>query len=150
MGFRRGFFFRGLIVVLLGFALLGALRNNGGGYERGWLEGYTAGQQAAIASASANDGVPAVQPAPAPPRAYSPLHGWGGGFSPLRVLAGAFFTFVMFALPLMFLMKWLFMGRRHRGWRHHGHGPWQGQGPFGHGGPREKQPEDVEPDIRTV
>ena len=155
MFYRRGFFFRGFMLLLLFFGLFSVIR--GSSYRTAWSDGYTAGLQAG-AAAVAGDG--AAAPA-APVREY-PHVGWG--FSPGLWLLGACFTFFLVIGPLFFLLRLLFFRRRgpwghERQWAHgpRKHGPW-GHGPWGHGPhgahhhspAHEKQPEDVEPDIRSA
>jgi hypothetical protein len=138
MFFRRSIFFV-LFGLMLIFGLLGLRQRSS--FARGYSEGYTTAQQQANAndtgeSAAETSGAEA---SPArPPQAYPRMHGWG--FFPLFGIFGFFLKFWLMFLIFGFFMKMLGFGR-HRGW-HRGH--WC----KGEEEPREKQPEDVEPDIR--
>jgi hypothetical protein len=119
MIFRKlfGLFFLGLLV----FGLVGLISAGGRSrYQAAWLEGYAAGQQAAVSAEQGTTGgaqgaaVPAAPPAPV----YGFGHGWFfPGF-------GMFFCF----LPLfLFGLPFLFFGRRHGRRGHwHGHRGWRG------------------------
>ncbi len=140
MFFRRSIFFV-LFALLLVLGLSGLRQRSE--YAEGYAEGYAAAQQAdgraAGESAAESSGAPRSSAETPPP--YPVGRGWGWG---LFGLLGLFLKFWLILLLFGFFMKLLFF-RRFRGWhRGHWHGPWHG----GHKRPREKQPEDVEPDIQ--
>ena len=66
--------------------------------------------------------------------------GWGWGTFTILGIFGVFFKFLLTLMVLGFFMKMLGFGRYHRWYRGHGR-RWDE-------GATEKQPEDVEPDIR--
>ncbi len=120
MFFRRKFFFFAFLGLL--FLGIGGMRQHSA-YEMGYRQGYAAAERVENSAESSET--------PAPQTHYAPHHrGRHHGFG--------FFHFV-----LLFFVASTFMrcmdGKRH-GWHHHRHGG---------GEPKEKQPEDVEPDIRV-
>lgn len=142
MFFRRGIFMRTILLILLIgiFASVAGRRS----YDTGWSDGYIAAQ----AMAQVEDGQTTVPSLPAP----RGLHrGWG--FSPLGWIGWFFaglFKFFIFLLLIGLTLKLLVGGRWRRHHKHgHGHHPrWHGR--HEEEAPREKSPEDVEPDIRSA
>jgi hypothetical protein len=137
--FYRGRFFLRTILLLL---LIGVFASVAGrwSYNAGWTDGYVTAQT----GASHTDGETAA-PVSAP-RAV-PYRSWE--FGPLGWFFGGLLKFWLFLLLVGLSLKLLFGGgrhlHRHDRWRHH---HWHG--PHDRGAPREKGPEDVEPDIRTA
>lgn len=160
MFFRR-FFFAVFFVLLLFFGLA-AMRHQSG-YARGFEQGYAAAAQDFAAEKGTESAEPA-QPAPAAPGHQS----WG--LFPGVGLFGMFFQCLLILAAFAFFMKLLFFGRRHR-WKDHRSGPWSHHGHWGKWGHHhgrspgredgsqkrpqkgdddyEKQPEDVDPDVRS-
>lgn len=141
MFFKRFFFF-GLLALLI-FALLGGRARTR--FAEGYTQGYAAGLQAASPQAGETAGEAPVARPPESARIERGWHGWG---------LFPFFGFFALLCPvfLLFFASSLIFGRRRR-WRGHhwcgGHGPGGGWPGHKHTRP-EKQPEDVEPDIRQV
>jgi hypothetical protein len=139
MFFRRSIFFVLLVLLLLG-GLFGLRQQPD--FERGYSEGYAAALQANPAEtgqpAAESSGSEASRAQPARPTPYWP--GWGWGTFTILGIFGVFFKFLLTLMVLGFFMKMLGFGRYHRWYRGHGR-RWDE-------GATEKQPEDVEPDIR--
>lgn len=162
--YRKGGFFRFVVVGFLLFMLFGAIR--GGAYRSGFSQGYYAGQVEALTAQG--DGVETAVPVNPYQRGPGHVHGHGFGF--FGFFGGLFTFFIGLMLfgtlfKLMMFRRWRRGGFGGRHGRHHKHG-WKGpRGPRGrhrrrghrdswHGDaddePYEKSPEDVDPDIRTV
>lgn len=145
-----GRFIRLLFVGALLFLLFGAFR--GGAYRAGFSQGYQAGQSDTLAGQRV-DGETAVPVTPRQPRPGAEYGGWGYA-GPMSVVGGVFkFFFVLLLIGFVFKMlmigHWHHQHGRSHGWKGHHNHPWHKH----HGKwnpPREKKPEDVEPDIRTV
>lgn len=135
-------FFRRLIPVLvIGFLGFAALRGAGEhAYQMGWMQGYTAGQQAA--SQPANSAPAYGYGGPATPYGmggpYGMNHnemmgrGWGG--SPFGFVGGVV-KFLVLLFVISFVMRRIFW---RRAWhKHHGgsDGRWEHGGPWGEGAP---------------
>ena len=138
MFFRGRFFMRTFLLLLL----LGIFMSVAGrwSYNAGWSDGYVAAQT----TAQNDDGQTNVSP-PAP-QAY-PYRGWG--FGPLGWFFGGLLKFWLFLVLVGLGLKLLGWGRWGRHWhegRRHHH--WRERGEYD--APREKRPEDVEPDVRSV
>ncbi len=133
MFFRRSFFFV-LFGLVLVFGLFGMRQRSN--FAQGYAEGYAAAQQANSAEMSESDGAVAGAAEPAQTDPYR--RGWG--FFPILGFFGLLFKFWLMLMIFGFFMRMLGFGRR-RCW-HRGH--WRGSDKQ----PYEKQPEDVEPDIR--
>ncbi|NLF64373.1 MAG: hypothetical protein GX579_07195 [Chloroflexi bacterium] len=138
MFFRGRFFLRTILLLLL----IGIFASVAGrwSYNAGWTDGYVTAQSGAR-QADGEEAAPPVAPRPVPYR------GWG--FGPLGWFFGGLLKFWLFLLLAGLTLKLLFGGGRHlhgHGYRRHDH--WHG--PHERGGPREKGPEDVEPDIHTA
>lgn len=152
--FGPGRFFRFLFVGFLFLMLFGALR--GGAYRSGFAQGYYAGQVETLAG----QGESAVPVAPNPRASvYGPAYGDGWGYAGPLGFVGGVFKFFFTLLLVGFVFKLLMFGRWRRwhgdGRHHHSdwkgpHGKWKHHRNGKHDGPKEKSPEDVEPDIRTV
>ena len=164
MFFRR-FFFTILfgLLLIIGFA---GMRHQSG-YAQGYEQGYADAAQAFTAESAAemagqSEGQTAEQTAPTAPAAIYRPGGSGGLFGVFGFLFKLFLIFAAFA----FFMKLFIPGRRRR-WRgcrsgFRGHRRHWGKWDHHHGGPHqrekqpqkgeegyEKQPEDVEPDVRS-
>jgi hypothetical protein len=125
MFFRRKIFFFAFLGLL--FIGIGGMRQRSA-FEMGYWRGYTAGEQASDGKLndSAESGETTRQ-TPEAPYYRGHRHGFG------------FFKFVLLVLFAgMFMRR---VGSRKHGWHNHRHGG---------GEPKEKQPEDVEPDLRAV
>lgn len=140
MFFGRGRFFRVLFAGFLFLALFGLFSR--GAYRSGYVEGFNSGQATVLGSeegSSADTAVP-QQPQVAP----SGVGHWHYG--PFWFFGGLFKFFIFFlifgGLMKMFMFRRWHHGRHHSHWKHHGGWPGHEQ--------KEKSPEDVEPDIRTV
>jgi hypothetical protein len=165
MFFRRFFF-----VILFGLLLFigfSGMRHQAG-FAQGYEQGYTAAAQdfAPVESAAGSAAGAAAEFPSAPATSYRP--GWGWGFYPVFGFFGLIFKFFLVFAAIGFFMKLLFFGfGRRRRWHGHKSGP---GGHHRHWGkwdsasrPRrdpdnqpqkgdddyEKQPEDVEPDVRS-
>ncbi|MEM7112599.1 MAG: hypothetical protein AAF614_09200 [Chloroflexota bacterium] len=161
MFFRR--FVVGGLLLMLVFGALGGMRRNT--YHAGYERGYEAGlREAASESAeSATDGKATSGQESGEEgqngrsehsHYHSRYHGHGyghghhWGFAPF-----GFFGFLLKFFFFMFLMKMLFKFLGWGRWRHGHRPPWDkgGKGDDESGEePYEKQPEDVEPDVRSA
>ena len=140
MFFRRSFFIV-LFALLLLFGLFGLRQQSN--FDQGYSEGYAAAQQVnstesgePAAETSGNDGNPAEAAERHPYR-----RGWG--YFSILGFFGFFLKLWLMFIIFGFFMRMLGFGRcrtRHR--RHWGHWSKWGNSPY------EKQPDDVEPDIR--
>lgn len=160
--FLRRFVVGGLLALLVLGSLGGMRRNN---YSSGYEAGFLAGQQAAAVASEA----PKADSAEAPKASAAESeaengrsrhghhghyyghghygHGWG--FSPFAFFIGGLFKFFFFFMLMGMIFK--FFGFRR--WRHGHRPPWhKGPGNDEDNGDStyEKQPEDVEPDIRSA
>lgn len=147
---RRGRIFPLLFVGFLLVMVSGLF--NRGAYRDGWLDGYVAGQTVESGETAA----PAV-PVPA-------TRGPGWGDHPVGWFFGGILKVFLFMMLFGFLFKMVLFGLFGRRWRKHGGHGKRGHHRHGHGHgrvhrkwhdddedePYEKQPEDVEPDIRTA
>ncbi len=138
--YGRHRFMKMVIFLLLFFGLTGAFSR--GKTERAWQAGYYAGIQA-----NSDDG---VAPAPSPYQSGYGYYRHGGSFFAPLLLFGAIGLMMMFFMKMMFG----FAGMRRFGGRRHG---WHGRGKGGRHGwhgqddaPYEKQPEDIDPEIRQA
>ena len=136
--FRRHKFFKLIVLMLLFFGFSGMISRSR--TQNAWMAGYYAGIQADQNS----DG---VAPNPSAPfhygnRGFDGFHGrhYGGSiFAPIL-------SFAAIAFIMMLFFKFMFGGMM---WRRHmcGHrGKWHGE----HDSPFEKQPEDIDPEIRQA
>jgi hypothetical protein len=143
MFFKRFFLF-GLLALLI-FALIGGRARSS--FADGYTQGYVAGLQAAAPQSGETPGQ-ATAP-PVSPRFDGHAHGWG---------FFALFGLLLLGLPFfMMLLGFGFLFRRRRHWhRRPGGRDWHrdqrpgGRGPADGDAPREKRPEDVEPDIHEA
>jgi hypothetical protein len=119
-----------IVLRLVALLLLIGLMVGGGymAYHAGVAQGVS--QAPAVATAishAAENG----QVAPVPPMAFQQSYGYGPGFYPL--MGGfhhfGFFPFgicgaILFVFFFFALLRMIFFRPWHRGWGHHGHGPW--------------------------